>query len=191
MLGRLRSERGYSLIELLVTMSLLGVVLGAITTVFVSGSKAELDMNRRFQAQQNARLALSQLRTELHSACGATATSTTLLLNTLDTTQNPPACGATPSIAWCTYASTLYPGRLSLYETAASSCPGTAPAATMRADGLVASGYTFFSFVTGSSGQHDSVAVDIPVRATPSTVTTGGLYELSDTIVLRNSARHP
>ena len=73
--GRLvRDERGYSMIELLTVMSIMGVVLGGLTTVFASGSKAELDMNRRFQAQSAGRVALDKLRKEIHCAGGSTST---------------------------------------------------------------------------------------------------------------------
>lgn len=177
-------------------MLILGIVLGGITTVFVSGSKAELDMNRRFQAEQNARMAVARLRSEIHAACSAATTTVTisgasatdLLLTPGSSTAG--TCAGAATIAWCFAASSVYPGRLAVWEVSGSSCPAS-PSATgiLRSDGIV-SGTTYFSPVTGGSGQHDSVSVDIPVKATPSTITTGGLYELTDTIVMRNSARH-
>ena len=66
-------QHGYSLIELLVTMVILVIVLGSLTTVFVSGSSAEASLNRRFQAQQNARLGLDRIRTDIHCATAAQA----------------------------------------------------------------------------------------------------------------------
>ena len=39
--------------------------------LFVSASHAQVDMNNRFQAQQNARLALDGLRREIHCASAA------------------------------------------------------------------------------------------------------------------------
>jgi prepilin-type N-terminal cleavage/methylation domain-containing protein len=72
MIQRLRRllgcERGYTLIELLQVTVILGVILGAITTLFVRASIAEVDMNRRFQAQQEARLAVDRMRREIHCA---------------------------------------------------------------------------------------------------------------------------
>ena len=56
------------MVEFLVVMVILAIVVGSITTVFVSASKAELDMNRRFQAQQQARLSVDKLRREIHCA---------------------------------------------------------------------------------------------------------------------------
>ena len=63
------------MIEMLVVCLILGVVLTGITTVFVSGSHAELNLNNRFQAQQAARLALDAMRTDAHGACAANGPS--------------------------------------------------------------------------------------------------------------------
>ena len=72
---RLRSERGYTLVELLVVLAIFTTVVTALVALFTSGAKAELDMNRRFEAQQNARLALDRMRRELHCSSGITATA--------------------------------------------------------------------------------------------------------------------
>jgi len=63
-----RSESGHTLIELLSVMIILGIVLTSLTTLFVSGAKAELEINKRFQAQTQARTAVDRLRRELHCA---------------------------------------------------------------------------------------------------------------------------
>ena len=65
-----RSEHGHTLIELLSVMIILGVVLTSLTTLFVSGAKAELETNKRFQAQTQARTAVDRLRREIHCASG-------------------------------------------------------------------------------------------------------------------------
>jgi prepilin-type N-terminal cleavage/methylation domain-containing protein len=65
---RLLCERGYTMTELLVVMIILGVIVTSLATVFVSASRAEADQNLRFRAQQEARLALDQLRREGHCA---------------------------------------------------------------------------------------------------------------------------
>src|ERR1051326_791659 len=46
---RLSGERGFTLPEMIVTVAILGIVVGGITTAFTSASKAEADLNRRFQ----------------------------------------------------------------------------------------------------------------------------------------------
>ena len=76
-LRRLRGERGYTLVELLVVLAIFTTVVTALVSLFTSGAKAELDMNRRFESQQNARLALDRMRRELHCASGITATPNT------------------------------------------------------------------------------------------------------------------
>lgn len=63
---RLAREDGYTLIELMIVCAVLGTVLGALTILFVNASKAELQMNQRFQAQQEARVAVDKMRREIH-----------------------------------------------------------------------------------------------------------------------------
>jgi prepilin-type N-terminal cleavage/methylation domain-containing protein len=67
-LGRLRDQRGYTMLELLIAMAILGTVVGAVTALFIQASNAEFDMNRRFQAQQAARVAIDKMRREIHCA---------------------------------------------------------------------------------------------------------------------------
>jgi prepilin-type N-terminal cleavage/methylation domain-containing protein len=180
-----RDEGGYSMTELVVVMAILGVVIGGLTTVFVQGSRGEVDMNRRFTAQQNARAALQQLRTDIHVGCNAAVTSTTLRIFRLKTDGT---CDSTSAIAWCTGTSTNITSRLTLWEATAASCSNP-PAGKIWADYIV-SGSTLFTLntPTGGSKQRMSVTVDIPVNANKA-ITTGPVdrYELTDTIVLRNA----
>jgi prepilin-type N-terminal cleavage/methylation domain-containing protein len=67
-LRRLRDQRGYTMMELLIAMAILGTVVGAVTALFIQASNAEFDMNRRFQAQQAARVAIDKMRREIHCA---------------------------------------------------------------------------------------------------------------------------
>ena len=73
--GRLSDESGFTLTEMLVVLVILGVVLAALTQLFVSASRTEVDQTRRFQAQQEARLALDALRREIHCANAVTPTT--------------------------------------------------------------------------------------------------------------------
>ncbi len=70
-LRRLRDEGGVTLIEMIMVLAILGIVLGGVTTVFISGSRAELQVNNRFQAQEASRLAMASIRKDMHSACAA------------------------------------------------------------------------------------------------------------------------
>ena len=58
---------------MIVVLAILVVVLTALTQLFVSASTAEVDMSKRVQAQQDARLALDSLRREIHCAKAVTA----------------------------------------------------------------------------------------------------------------------
>ena len=52
---------------------------GAITTLFVQATNAEFEMNRRFQAQQAARVAIDKMRREIHCASAITPTGVVVL----------------------------------------------------------------------------------------------------------------
>ena len=70
-MSRLRDERGFTIIELLIVCLTLGIVLTGIVNVLVSGSRAGADADARFQAQQNDRLALDKL--DYEARCASTA----------------------------------------------------------------------------------------------------------------------
>jgi prepilin-type N-terminal cleavage/methylation domain-containing protein len=94
---RLGEEGGYNIIEMLTVLSIMGIVMAGITSIFVSGSKAEGRMNRRFQAQQNARLALDRIRKDIHCASDVSPYATNSVTLVL-----PTGCGGNTS--WCTAA---------------------------------------------------------------------------------------
>jgi prepilin-type N-terminal cleavage/methylation domain-containing protein len=66
------AQDGFTLTEMLVVLAILGVVLAALTQVFLGGVNAEIDQTRRVNGQQDARVALDRLRRELH--CGSALT---------------------------------------------------------------------------------------------------------------------
>ena len=72
---RAAAADGYTLSELVIVLVILVVVLGSLTTLFVSASRAQVDLSLRVEAQQNARLALDSLRSEIHCAASITPTS--------------------------------------------------------------------------------------------------------------------
>jgi len=76
------AEDGFTLPELLVVLTIIGIVLGGLTQLFTSAVKSATDQTRRVDAQQDARVALDRLRREIH--CGSTltysATSVTVTL---------------------------------------------------------------------------------------------------------------
>jgi prepilin-type N-terminal cleavage/methylation domain-containing protein len=181
---RLRAgEAGYSLIELLVVLVILGTVLGGLTTVFVSGSKAELDMNLRFQAQQNARLALSRVRIDVHLAgCVSTGSASTISL--YSTPATPGACTGSPTVTWCTAASAQLAGRWTLYRASGATCNSSV--GLQIANYLTTSSLFTTNTPTAGSKQRASVSVSFPV-STNTTNSNLDRYQLQDTIVLRNA----
>jgi prepilin-type N-terminal cleavage/methylation domain-containing protein len=186
LLRALREERGYSLIEMLIVLSITSVVMGALTVLFIQASNAEMDTNNRFQAQQTARLALDKMRREVHCASMATpagqSSSVTLTLPNYCKTGNG-------SITWCTR--NVSTNRYALYRVVGSTCSG----GVKWADYLVptssapdcSGALCIFTYTAQSTASLAKLHVDFPVNVKPSKGVE--LYELADDIVLRNSSR--
>ena len=186
LLRRLRQERGYSLVEMLIVMSIMGIVMGSLSTVFVSASNSEADMNNRFQAQLGARLALDKMRREVH--CGSVATPTGSSSSV--TLALPSYCKTgSGSITWCTR--NVATNRYALYRVVGSTCSGGVKWADYLAptsSAAVCSGaLCIFSYTAQSASSLAKLHVDFPVNVKPSK--SVDLYELQDDIVLRNSTR--
>lgn len=180
---RLEGEAGYSLVELVTVVAILSVVIGGLTTVFVSASNGELDMNRRFQAQQSARLAMDKLRQEIHCATSVTPAGT----STSVTLTMPAACptsGGFTSIRWCAVAPPGAPaGRFALYRSTGATC---GPSAGVKwADYLTLS--SVFAYTPQSSQYLANLSVTLYVNLRQNS--NVGRFKLSDRIVLRNSTR--
>jgi prepilin-type N-terminal cleavage/methylation domain-containing protein len=168
-----RDERGYTMTELLTVMIIMGVVMAGLTQVFVSGSKAENDMNRRFQAQQDSRLALDRIRRDLHCASDVTPYSQS------SATIVSSGCG---NVTWCTAAVTGFTGRYRLYRQTGATCSSST--GSKVADYLTTA--NVFTAFTKATGYLAALTIDFPVSVKGGKV---GRYELKDTIYLRNSVR--
>ena len=182
---RLRGEeQGFSLIEMLTVMIIMSVVLTGLTTLFVQGSNAELDMNRRFEAQQDSRVALDKIRREIHCAQGAATTpaSGEAPSITLDLPgQCPTAVGAAQtSVTWCSVL--VSTGRYKLYRKVGVSCNATG---VRWADHLTQA--NLFQYQAASSDSLAKVRVSFPVDVKSGDATPA--YRLCDQIVLRNTLR--
>ena len=70
--ARCGAEDGFTLPEMLVVLAILGIVLAGLTQLFTSAIRSQIDQTRRVNAQQDARVALDQLRREIH--CGSALT---------------------------------------------------------------------------------------------------------------------
>jgi len=174
---RLREPGGYTLVELITVCAILSVILGALTTLFVAATKSELDQNRRFQAQQQARLALDKLRREVHCASAITPSGQSSYVTLTLPAQCPTGSG---SVTWCTYP--LSTTRYALYRATGTSCLTTGPRC---ADYLTST--KIFNFSSASTSSRGKLHLNLPVNLYPDK--SNLTYELVDDIILRNSAR--
>jgi len=152
-------------------MAILGIVLGGIVTLMVSGTRAEVDMNRRFQAQQEARLAADRMRAEIHCASALTLTNPAAITIALPASC-PTASGTAQNVT---------------YDTAQVS---TGRYQLRRAGSAIADYVTtgdVFAYAAPSAASLGKLQVDLPVDLTPGD--SQGLWRLEVDIVLRNTVR--
>lgn len=176
---RLRQdESGFTLIELVTVLGMLVIVMTALSYALIAASKAEEEMNRRFASQINARIALDQLRREIHCASAVTPTGASASI-VIVLGSRCPAAGAGTTVSWCTSGSGT---RYALYRLVGSSCNTSGK----KAVDYLTSG-SVFSFVPQSVTSLAVLSVTLPVNTRPAS----GLpdYRLTDDIVLRNSSR--
>jgi prepilin-type N-terminal cleavage/methylation domain-containing protein len=192
---RVRGELGYSLVEMLIVMVLMGIVMGGLTTIFVSGSRAQNELDRYFQAQQQARMALDEIRADVHCAWAAQATTSINGYPGLKLADG--SCfAATPTISWCVIPSTHLQGRYALWRSKiydANTCTSADTTKALVADYLMpvgspASSYNILSTPTISYRGLETVGVDFKVNTNPSTKGSN-TYELTDSLVTRNYGR--
>ena len=179
LVARLRCERGYSLIELLVSMSILGAVMASVSILLVSATNSEVDMNQRFQAQTQARLGLDLMRREVHCAMSVSPAGASSSV-TLTIPATCPTSGGNTAITWCAVADGA--NRWGLWRYPGSSCSGTGK---RYADYLTAS--SIFVYTAQNTSSLAKLNVRLPVNVRPSQPRF--LYNLEDDIVLRNSTR--
>jgi hypothetical protein len=175
----LADERGYSAIELLTVVAIMTSVLGALTGVFVAGANGELDSNRRFQTQSEARLGLDRLRRDVHCAESATPTGPTDSV----TLNLPSYCkSGTGPITWC--AQTMPSARKGLFRVPGSVCSG----GVKRVDYLVIpAGTNVFCFTPSSTLRRAVLKVSLGVNLEPAK-RPYSTYRLRDAIALRNTS---
>lgn len=184
---RLRAEDGYTLVELLIVMVLMAIVLGALTTLWVSGSNTELRLNRQFQAQQAARLGLDQVRTDIH--CANAAQAQTIGAYPGIKLAFPSGGCSSSTVSWCVVPSTAMSGRFALWRSTATSniCTTSDASRLFVADDLTTSSGVFATSIVNNS--LETVSLDYKVSANPDA--SADVYELTDSIVVRNSSRCP
>jgi type II secretory pathway pseudopilin PulG len=173
-----RDERGFTLIELITALTMLMIVVTALVMTLDAATKTEAEMNRRFSSQVNARIALDQLRREIHCAVSVVPVGASSSITIVLGSRCPTASAGTVA-SWCTSGSGT---RYVLYRVAGADC--SAPG--RKAVDYLTTG-TVFDFTLQSASSLATLSVTLPVNTKPES----GLpdYRLEDDIVLRNSTR--
>lgn len=163
-----RDESGFTLIELVVVMTVLVLLMAGLSTMFVSGLQASSTTNSLLASQAQVHISLDRLEYETRCASAATrAASGADVTLTL-----PSQCShATGTVTWCVAGG-------SLIRYAASSCTGA--------------GQTFAAGVTSPTPfSCISTVGDYPllqVALTVQTRSSAAQVSATDTIAMRNAA---
>lgn len=192
---RVSGESGLTLPELLISMAILGTVLTGVVTVFASGTRSQVGLDRRFQAQVELNNALGKLRREVHNACriaGTPTPSASLITLNMPAANPPPQPPATPcstpsTVTWCTIGSGQ---RWALYRVPGTVSTCTAAGAKKYADYLTSASvftgspvYTVMNPITATLGR-----LQVTFTVDTNTSDSARAYTITDEIVLRNSA---
>ena len=182
----LRRRDGYTLVELLAVLLIFLTVMTALVALFTSGARAELDVNRRFQAQQAARIALDKLRRELHCSDGLTKIDGTALADGVAVSgirvslpsQCPSALGVATVVTYDMLQVTST--RWKLRRTKGS-------VTTVIADYITTPSGLSFTYTKASASTRALLHVDFTVNVYPNE--GWKRWRLVDDIVLRNTLR--
>ncbi len=169
-------EGGYALTELLTVLVILTIVLGGLTALFVSATTAEVDMRERFEAQQEARLAVDALRREVHCASAISQTGPSATVTMTLPTGCPSGSG---DVTWCTVSAGA--NRYQLYRKAGTTCDSSGK---LYADYITLQ--NVFSYAAPTATTRAKLEVEFPVDLEPAD--TIRAYKLTDGLVLRNTS---
>ena len=174
MLRRLRpvaGQAGYTMLELVMVLAILGTVVGALTTLFVQATNAEFESNRRFQAQQGARIAIDKMRREIHCASAITPAGTGSSISVTLPAQCPTSGGSQSTV---------------IYDTA-----GSGQRFQLRRNGVNLADYVtlqnVFNYTAPTSGVSlGKLTITLPINTKPN---VGREWRLVADMVLRNTTR--
>jgi prepilin-type N-terminal cleavage/methylation domain-containing protein len=175
----LSSASGYTMVELLTVMLILTVIMTGLTALFVQASNAELDMNRRFQAQQQARVAVDRMRREIHCSSGVSPAGAAASIAVTIPSQCPTSGGSAVTVTYRTVL--VSTGRYKLERQV-----GTGPIAKLADYIRLENVFTYTAPTTTSLGK---LRVDLPINIQPPG--SGSNWELVADMVLRNTSRLP
>ena len=157
---------------------MLVIVFTALAFAMIAAHRAEADMTRRFGSQINARLALDQLRREIHCASTVTPVGASASITITLGVRCPTATAGTV-VSWCTVGSGT---RFALYRKVGPLCDTSG----RKVVDYLTTG-TAFNYSVQLPTSLAYLSVTLPVDPSPA----NGLrpYLLTDDIVLRNSVR--
>lgn len=172
-LRRARQEsQGYTLPELLIVLVILSTVLSAVTALFVSASRAEIEMNRQFQAQQEARVAVDRMRREIHCSSGITPAGSSASITVSLPFQCPSAGGSATTVT---------------YDVVGSGQRWQLRRNTVVIADYVTEQNAFFYWAPVANTSRGKLRVTLPINLEPSNGAKE--WRLVGDIVLRNTSR--
>lgn len=171
---------------MLTVMTVMSIVMSGLTHIFVTASHADIDMQNRFNAQVNTRLAFDTLRRDIHCAYDVSPNTPNPWTSSQSTVTLKITGCSSGDVTWCTVQQTGSTTRWDLYRQTGSTCSAASPAVRITQSLTSGTPFTGFSHVSGC-GCLASLSVSIGVGANPNQTT--GIYRLQDTIFLRNSTR--
>ena len=172
-------ESGFTLVEMLTSMTILLVVLGSVLASLSSASTAQADLQSRFEAQQNARLAVTTFQRDVRcaSAISPASGASTAVALTL-----PAGCQQiSGSLTWCT---TPNGARFDLWRVPAGTCD-TSAAGSRRWTEKVTTGNVFTPDATAHTGAPVSPSVTLSFAV----ATAKAEYRLTTSVFSRNAVR--
>ncbi len=188
----LRAEDGFTLVECLAVILLMGILLGPLIGAFISTMSAQARQGNAAVAQENARLALERMRKDIHCAhsVGAPVTNAsggmTLVLSETNVTGTAECPGLivlnSSSVQWCTIPVSANRYELFREDDPSTSCDGSQ--STFEVDYLTQAAIWTTPSCTG--GAYPTVSVTLPIDLAAGS-TAEGAYTLADQIALRNA----
>lgn len=194
----LRNEGGYTMMEMVVVMAILGVVVGGIVTLFSAGITADADQTRRYQAQEDARLALNRIRRDVHSSCTISTPSTyNTWMSSVTLYMSSDACvSGTHTVTYC---ATGTGNRYQLLRAVSTTCTGASQLADFLTTNMV---FAYLppnahvtSLGTGAAGivtqdaSYSLGRVHVDFRINRNPAKANDAYRLVDDVVVHNGVR--